>query len=190
MARHARRKREEARRLYLTGEGTTVAEIARRLKIKPHTVGLWKHEENWDELRLKIDRQAAEKLVAQLANERVELNARHFKFWDVIGSKVVELVKSGQLADEEIKGLDRLSAILDRMQKGQRLARGLSLDGQTEEQVRAGAEAEMRALVDLFIVVVTQEVPDEPTRDRIARAVLERIPAEEVEGTDDARSLA
>ncbi len=190
MPAYSKNKREEARRLYLTGEATSVAEIARRLKTKAHTVGIWKRDEGWDELRLKIDRRAAEKLVEQLANERVSLNARHFKFWDVIGSKVVELVKKGHLADEEIKGLDRLSAILDRMQKGQRLARGLSLDGQTEEQVRAEALAELRALVDLFLDVVKLEVPDEPTRDRIARAVLERIPAEEVEGTDDARESA
>ena len=186
MARHPKRKREEARRLYLTGECSSVAEIARRLKTKPHTVGVWKQEENWDELRLKIDRQAAEKLVAQLAGERVQLNARHFKFWDVVGSRVVDLVKDGRSDAEAIKNLDRLAAILERMQKGQRLARGLSLDGQTEEQIRAEAEAELRNLVDLFVDVIKREVTDEPTRDRICRAVLERIPAEEVEGADDA----
>src|SRR5882672_5301297 len=125
MAQYAKPKREEARRLFLTGEAPSVAEIARRLKTKPHTIAAWKREEDWDGLRLRIERRAAERLVEQLAGERVELNARHFKFWDVIGSKVVELVKKGRLADEEIKGLDRLSAILDRMQKGQRLARGL-----------------------------------------------------------------
>jgi len=190
MARYAKSKREEARKLYLTNEVSTVAEIARRLRTKAHTVGQWRREEGWDDLRLQIDRQAAEKLVAQLANERVTLNARHFKFWDVIGSKMVDLVKPGGLNGEEIKSLERLAAILERMQRGQRLARGLSLDGQTEEQVRAEAQAELRALVDLFIDVVRREVTDEPTRDRIARAVLERIPAEEVEGGDDARESA
>ena len=186
MAKYSKRKREEARRLYLTGELTTVAEIARRLKTKPHTVGEWRREEDWDGLRLKIDRQASEKLVAQLANERVNLNARHYKFWDVIGSRMVELVKSGALGGEEIRSLDRLAAVLERMQRGQRLARGLSLDGQTEEQVRAEAHAELRSLVDLFVETVKHEVADEPTRDRICRAVLARIPAEEVEGTGDA----
>ena len=65
MAKYSKTKREEARRLYLTGEATTVAEIARRLKTKPHTVGQWRKEEDWDGLRLRIDRQAAEKLVEQ-----------------------------------------------------------------------------------------------------------------------------
>ena len=186
MARYSKKKREDARRLFLTGECPSVAEIARRLRAKAHTVGEWKREEDWDGLRLKIDRQAAEQIVAQLANERVTLNARHFKFWDVIGSKMVDLVKAGALGAEEIKSLDRLAAILERMQRGQRLARGLSLDGQTEEQVRAEAQAELRSLVDLFVELVKHEVPDEPTRDRICRAVLARIPAEEVEGNDDA----
>jgi hypothetical protein len=186
MAKYSKSKREEARRLYLTGEVPTVAEIARKLKIKPHTVGLWRRDEDWDGLRLKIDKRAAEKLVEQLAGERVKLNARHYKFWDVVGGKMVELVKSGQMNGEEIKNLDRLAAILEKMQRGQRLARGLSLDGQTEEQVRAEAHAELRTLVDVFIDVVRQEVSEETTRDRIVRAVLEYIPADDVDGVGDA----
>ena len=186
MARHSTKLREEARRLYLTGECTSTAEIARRLKVKSHTVARWKKDEDWDRLRLKIDKRAAEQMVEQLASERVTLNARHYKFWDVIGGRMVEFVKSGRAGGEEIKNLDRLTAILERMQKGQRLARGLSLDGQTEEQIRAEAQAEMRSLVDLFIDVVKEHVTDEPTRDRICRAMLDRVPAEEVEGTDDA----
>ncbi len=63
MARHSKSKREAARRFYLTGEVPSVAEIARRLRIKAHTVGQWKKDEDWDALRLKIDRQAAEKSV-------------------------------------------------------------------------------------------------------------------------------
>ena len=55
MAKYSKTRREEARRLYLTGEATSVAEIARRLKCKPHTVGVWRREEDWDSLRLKID---------------------------------------------------------------------------------------------------------------------------------------
>ena len=79
---------------------------------------------------------------------------------------------------DEIRTLERVAAILEKAQRGQRLARGLSLDGQTEEQIRAQAEADGRALIDTFIEAVKQEVPDEETRDRIARALLEHCPAE------------
>ena len=41
-----------------------------------------------------------------------------------------------------------------------------------KEMIRAQAEADGRALVDLFIDVVKDEVADEDTRDRIARALL------------------
>ena len=183
MARYARRKREEARKLFLTDEVPTIAEIARRLGIKPHTVGQWKREESWDELRLKIERRAAEQLVEQLAGARVKLNARHFKFWDVVGSKAVELVKKDGLDGEGIKGLERLAAVLERMQKGQRLARGMSLDGQNEEQIRAQAEAESRTLVDVFIDLVKQHVPDEGVRDQIAQGLYERAPMK-IEGDE------
>ncbi len=181
MAKYSKTKREEARRLYLTGEATSVAEIARRLKTKAHTIGKWRGEEDWDGLRLKIDRQAADKLVEQLATERVELNSRHFKLWNVVVSQLFEKLQKQGLNLEEIRSLERVSSILDKAQRGQRLARGLSLDGRTEEQIRAQAEADGRALIDTFIEAVKEEVPDEQTRDRIARALLEHCPAE----TDD-----
>ena len=178
MAQYSKTKREEARRLYLTGEATSVAEIARRLTTKPHTIGRWKTEEDWDSLRLKIDRQAAEKLVEQLATERVTLNAQHFKFWGIVVGRLFESIQKQGLNLDEIRSLERISAILEKAQKGQRLARGLSLDGQTEEQIRAQAEADGRSLIDTFIDVVKQEIPDEQARDRIARALLDRCPGE------------
>ena len=46
----------------------------------------------------------------------------------------------------------------------------------TSTTARAQAEADGRALIDLFIDVVKEEVPDEQTRDRIARALLETCP--------------
>ena len=178
---YSKSKREEARRLFLTAEATTVAEIARRLKCKPHTVAQWRREEDWDALRLKIDRQAAEKLVEQLASERVTLNAQHFRFWGVVVGRLFESIQKQGLNLDEIRSLERVSAILEKAQRGQRLARGLSLDGRTEEQLLAQAEADGRALIDTFIEAVKQEIPDEQARDRIARALLDRCPSESTE---------
>ena len=176
MPKYSNTKREDARRLFLTGEASSIAEIARRLKAKPHTIGVWRKEEDWDGLRLKIDRRAAEKLVEELANERVTLNAQHFKLWGVVVSRLFESLQKQGLNLDEIRALERVSAFLDKAQKGQRLARGLSLDGETEEQIRAEAAAETRRHIDLFIDVVKREVPDETVRDRIARVLLERLP--------------
>ena len=80
MKRSLLKSREEARRLYLTGEVTLNSEIAARLKIKPHTVGRWRREEDWDGLRMKIDRRAAELFVEKIATDRVTLNVRHYRF--------------------------------------------------------------------------------------------------------------
>lgn len=178
MGRHPRKTREEARELFLTGEVTSVAEIARRISVKPHTVGRWRRDEDWEALRLKIDRRAAEQLAERIASERVNLNAQHFKLWGVVVARLFESLQRGGLKGEEVRNLEKVAGILDRAQKGQRLARGLSLDGQTEEQIRAQSEADGRALIDLFIDVVKVEVPEEQTRDRIARALLERCPTQ------------
>ena len=175
MARHSKKTREEARRLYLTSEVTSIAEIARRLNAKPHTVGQWKREEGWDAARIRIERRAAEQLVDKLASERVTLNTSHFRLWGLVVSNLFEVMKDKGM---DVRSLEKVAGILDRAQKGQRLARGLSLDGQTEEQIRAQAEADGRSLIDLFIDVVKREVPDEQTRDRIARALLEQCPTE------------
>ncbi len=178
MARHPKKTRERSRELYLTGEVTSLAEIARRVGVKPHTVGRWKQDEDWDALRLKIERRAAEQMAEKIATDRVELNDRHFKGWNVVFGQVFEKMQNGGLNTERIRDLERVAAILDRAQKGQRLARGLSLDGKVEEQIRAEAVAEIRGLVDAFLDIVKAEVEDEDTRDRIARGLLERCPVE------------
>ncbi len=167
-------KRREARRIYLTGECDSNAEIARRLEVKPHTVGRWRKDEAWDDLRLKVDRRAAEQMVEKLAGERTTLNLRHYKFWDVLLGHVGTLL--GKNDGFDVRELERIGMVVDRAQKGQRLARGLSLSGENEEQIRAQADAEARELVDAFVEAVTTQVEDETVRDRIREAVLERLP--------------
>lgn len=173
------RKREEARRLFLTGESHSNAEIARHLGLKPHTVGRWRKEENWDDLKLKVDCRAAEKLVEQISTDRISLNVKHFRFWEVFMTRLADALKKPD--EEQIKALERLASILERAQKGQRLARGLSLDGQTEEQARAEAQAENRTLIDIFIDAVKANVNDPQVRDRIRDAILARLVASDPE---------
>ncbi len=113
------------------------------------------------------------------------LNAQHFKFWGVVVGRLFESIQKQGLNLDEIRSLERVAAILEKAQKGQRLARGLSLDGQTEEQIRAEAAAESRHLIDLFIDAVKTEVQDEEVRDHIARAILKDLPREDEEGAED-----
>ena len=135
MKRSHTKTREEARRLYLTGEVSTNSEIAARLKVKPHTVGRWRREEDWDGLRMKIDVRAAELFVEKIATERVTLNVRHYRFWELLLARLADDLKDKGSFD--IRELERIAAILDRAQKGQRLSKGLSVSGETEEAVLA-----------------------------------------------------
>ncbi len=95
MKRSRTKAREEARRLYLAGEAETNAEIAARLGVKPHTVGRWRKDEDWDGLRLKIDRRAGELFVEKLATDRVTLNVRHYRLWDLLLTRLMEDLKAG-----------------------------------------------------------------------------------------------
>jgi len=184
MAKARQKIREEARRLFLTGELSTNREIAAHLRVKPHSVGKWRRDEDWDSLRRKIDRRAAEMFVEKIATDRVSLNTQHFQLWGLVVTQLLGALKSGN-PDKVIKTLDKAAGILERAQKGQRLARGLATDGQTEEMIRGEAQAEIRHLIDAFIDSVKENIPDEETRERIRRAVFEALPDEEGDGAGD-----
>ena len=177
--------REEARRLFLTGAMVSNTEIAKHLELKPHTVGVWRREEDWDGLRRKIDRRAAELLIEKLATERSELNERHFRLYGLVLNELLTALKEGK-AETAVRTLDKVASIIERAQKGQRLARGLSMDGETEEKIRAEAQAEIRHLIDVFIDAVKENVPNEDARERIRQAVFAAIPEEEGERAGEA----
>jgi len=168
--------REEARRMFLTGETDTNAELARLLHVKPHTIGKWRKEEDWDDLRMKIDRRAAEMFVEKIANDRVTLNVRHYRMWELLLANLAEDLKTRKVTD--IRELERIAGVLERSQKGQRLAKGLSQTGDTEEAIRAQSQAEIRRVIDTFIDAVKEYVTDEKARDSIRRHILAAIPEE------------
>src|SRR6185436_19496015 len=82
--------RREARRLFLSGEMETNAEIAAFLKVKPHTIGAWRRQEDWDELRRKAEKNAAEQMAAQVATENTNTNLTHFRVWGIVLTQLVE----------------------------------------------------------------------------------------------------
>ena len=185
MKRALLKAREEARRLYLTSEITTNAEIAARLRVKAHTVGRWRREEDWDGLRRKIDVRAGEMFVEKIATDRVTLNVRHYRLWELILARLFEGLKATKVMPD-IRDIERIAGILDRAQKGQRLAKGLSVSGETEEAIRAEAQAENRRLIDTFIDAVKEHVPDEESRERIRQSILAQLPEAEDSGAGDA----
>ena len=176
MKRPLSKKREQARRLFLGGEASKNAEIATRLKVKAHTVGRWWREEDWDGLRLKIDRRAAEMFVEKIATGRVSLNLRHFRIWELLLARLIEDLKGSPRYD--LREMERIAGVVERAQKGQRLAKGLSVTGESEEAIRAQGQAEVRQLIDTIVDAIKEVVPDEETRDRLRQRILEALPEE------------
>ena len=177
-----KRARERARILFLSGELTSNAAIARRLAVKPHTIACWRREESWDALRLRADRRAAEKLVEQLSTDRAELNTRHFKLWEALLTRAVVMLKEGE---HSIGDLERIAAILERVQKGQRIAKEIATANEAAEAARLQAAADVRAFVDLFIAAVQEYVADESTREKLSMAILGGLPQGTLGGTGE-----
>ncbi len=188
MHKNHKKKREQAMQMFLTGESDTNAEIACKLDVKPHTIGRWRKEEDWDSLRLKIDRRAAEMFVEKIASDRVTLNVRHYRMWELLLAKLADGLKDRQVTD--IRELERIAGILERSQKGQRLAKGLSMTGETEEAIRAQSQAEIRSVIDTFIDAVKEHVTDEEARNSIRRHILSALPEETSTGTGNARNAS
>jgi hypothetical protein len=76
-----------------------LAEIAARLKTRPHTVGRWRKEEDWDWLRRKIDRRAAEMFVEKIATDRTTLNVRHYRLWELVLANLGDTLKGNNNLD-------------------------------------------------------------------------------------------
>ena len=174
-----------AREMFLTGEMDSNAAIARCLRVKPHTIARWRRAEKWDDLLLKIDRRAAELFVEKIASDRGDLNIRHFRFWEALLTKLASVLQ--RQPDMNIRDLERMAGIVERSQKGQRLAKGLSTSGDTEETIRAQSEAEIRTLIDLFVETIREHISDEKIRDNIRQQLLAALPQEAGPGAGDAR---
>ena len=170
------RLREEARKLFFTGGVDTNSEIAARLRLKPHTVGVWRRQEDWDGLKLKIQLREAEKFVEKIATDRTSLNLTHYRYWQLLVSRLGEILKSAKSLT--IKDLESVAGVLDRAQKGQRLSKGMASSAETEEALRAKSQAELGRTIDVVREAIKEHVTDEETRDRIARAILRALPAE------------
>ena len=180
MKRTPKKKREEARRLFLTNECETNAEIARRVGLKPHTVAKYREEEQWDDLKLKSNRHAAEQMALQVSNDRVSLNLRHYQYYEVALVELANTLKGkGKLSVREVH---EVMASIEKAQRGQRLSKGVGVDQEAEELIRAEAQAEIHRLIDVFVQVVKENVSDEAARDRIRQAVIAALPDEPPDG--------
>src|SRR6267142_7118716 len=86
--------RDAAKRFFITGKMTTNAQIAAHLGVKPHTVGRWRRQQDWDGEKLEIERQVAEHLNSEIATERTELNRKHYRFWEALMTRVADTLKT------------------------------------------------------------------------------------------------
>lgn len=90
-------------------------------------------------MRRKIEVRAALMFVEKIATDRVALNLRHYRLWELILARLFEGLKATKVHD--IRDMERVAGILDRAQESQRLAKALSVLGETEETIRAEAQA-------------------------------------------------
>ena len=77
------RSREEALRLFLTGEATTNTAIAARLKVKPRDVAKWRKVQDWKACKGRMLELAHRRLLEQFA-PLTAMSANHLKVWGLM----------------------------------------------------------------------------------------------------------
>ena len=111
-----------------------------------HTVGRWKKDEDWDALQpedrapgRRADGGEVSPPIASTLNDAALQGLGNRGESGRSSSRMQNVVVCN--GERSPRASRSVAAILDRAQKGQRLARGLSLDGKVEEQIRAEAES-------------------------------------------------
>jgi hypothetical protein len=117
-------------------------------------------------------------MAEQIPSDHVGLNLKHFRYLEVLLIGVAETLKAdtGKLGTREAA---EIAGIIEKCQRGRRLARGLSAGGEAEEEVRARAEAENRAVeqppvhVHQQVHAASEEGRRHPERTGLVRLELE-----------------
>lgn len=138
------RVRNQVRSAFLAGQYPGVPQLAKAFNIPSKTIHQWRSSEGWDELKAQIDTEAKRRLVNKLAEKKSEIDDQHFKLWGAFDAQVFMYMKKAQ-DDKRLIGpktLDTLSKVLERSQKGRRIA--------------CGADASIEVREDRHIVIEYQ----------------------------------
>jgi len=100
---------ENATRLFLSGELSSIKEIASAVNASPHTVARWRREGNWDGLKREIQVKAAAELRRRLAGRYEEHLALQR---EILGLVVVEVGAHLSRADLSSEDLSRLEDVV------------------------------------------------------------------------------
>jgi hypothetical protein len=85
---------KEARRLFLTGEFETTPPSPRASGSSRTPSGRWRKGGGLGRAAAQGDRRAAESFADKIASDRVNLNVRHFRYWDLLVAKLGEELKT------------------------------------------------------------------------------------------------
>jgi hypothetical protein len=144
----ARLNWEELKREFILGDYKSLTDFAKKKGLKRNG-NFNKKTKGWAEEKATKEQQKSKEVVKgtlerQIQNE-IDRNTAHLIAWDALLDIVMEMVTdkdkhlSTKAGARNVYALEKLSAVLDRIQKGQRLAEGM--DQEKPQQVN----------VDLFV---------------------------------------
>lgn len=110
--------RVRARELWLRG-GLSDEAVAEQLGVRrPGTVGAWRREERWDELRRAVDAAAAVRVEAERNAAKGKIDQRHDQIGEALEGLVVRCLKSGGHAKpSELRAIAAVALMAQRLRR-------------------------------------------------------------------------
>lgn len=142
---------EALKQEYITGDYKSLSEFAKKKGLKRN--GNFKTKtKGWAEEKARKEAQKSTEIINRTLERQIERevdrNTLHLEVWDMLLAVVQEALAdkerhlSNKAGNINVYALEKLSAIIDRIQKGQRLAEGLD----QEQPVKVDVDAYVKAL--------------------------------------------
>ncbi|MHC4707601.1 MAG: hypothetical protein ACYS8I_11015 [Planctomycetota bacterium] len=130
------RFRNQVRAAFLTGQHTSFKDLCRSFNVEQTKVAAWRRDEGWDDLKLQISRRAREKLIDKASERKSEIDDTHYRMWGAFEAQVYRQLKRAQDENRSIppRTLDVLSKVMERCQKGKRIACGADTNLHVSEE--------------------------------------------------------
>jgi uncharacterized protein YPO0396 len=145
-------------------------ELSEKYNISYSTIKARAKKEVWKKSRKETQHKIAKKIRQKAIEKVVDLNTKHFDLWDLLFDRIKENIRKEMLSimnpltgdsvevDREAKDLAEIAKAIEKLQKGQRLAKNILTE---YEQRKLDIDAEKLELEKQKLKIDSEEKPIE-----------------------------
>lgn len=135
---HSPDKVKEVRDAYVQETFASIAAMSDHFGISRAQIMSWRDSEGWDDQRATLQHAVDRALMRKMVDQRMKTNEEHFQLWAILRrhcqNRLLEVENGDMVLRKRITtgALLKISMILERIQRGQRISLGLDVPSQAE----------------------------------------------------------